>query len=296
VRDGFVMLPPGARRVVERIDIAGIVLIGVTIMSLVLALTELGQRNVTPNYAIVAGAGALFACALVILVWHEQHTAHPVVDLDLLRRREFASANALVFFFGMAWIGAATLIPLYAQEAYELSVAESGAIMSPRAGAMVVISSLSALVIDRTGFRKPLALGMVGVVGSLLVLSIGLHDVAIAGIEVPDFWWLLIVVASAGAFFGFANPSMNNVGLDLAPDRIAAVTGLRGMFMSLGGTLGISFIVLIASRAENVADGIEEGFTVLSLVLLVSMVFILAVPEMRSGRRQPSIRPNRSPS
>ncbi|MDA1061619.1 MAG: DHA2 family efflux MFS transporter permease subunit [Chloroflexi bacterium] len=293
---GLVLLPPGARRAVQRIDLGGIALIAVAITSLVLVLTELGQRDVTPNYGLVAAAGAVCAFALVVLVPHELRTTQPVVDLDLLRRREFASSNVLAFCFGMSWIGAATMIPLYAQEAYGLSVAESGALMSPRAAVMVLVSSIAALAIARTGFRKPLFLGLLGVAGSLFVLSRGIHDPSFAGLAVPNFWWLIVVVGSAGAFFGFANPSMNNASLDLAPERIAAIVGLRGMFMSLGGTLGISLMVMIASRAETLAGGIEIGFAVLAAVLLVGALFVLGIPEPRSTAAVPHKDPHEAPS
>jgi hypothetical protein len=104
------------------------------------------------------------------------------------------------------------------------------------------------------------------------------------------------VVGSAGAFFGFANPSMNNASLDLAPERIAAIVGLRGMFMSLGGTLGISLMVMIASRAETLAGGIEIGFAVLAAVLLVGALFVLGIPEPRSTAEVPPEDPHEAPS
>lgn len=102
----------------------------------------------------------------------------------------------------------------------------------------------------------------------------------------------MLVVGSAGVFFGIANPSMNNAGLELAPDRIASVTGLRGMFMNLGGTIGISFVVLVASRAENTGDGLSLAYTLLAVILFVSMLVIPALPEIGSkSRRTPATEP-----
>jgi MFS family permease len=96
----------------------------------------------------------------------------------------------------------------------------------------------------------------------------------------------MIVVGSAGIFFGLANPSMNNAGLELAPDRIASVTGLRGMFMNLGGTIGIAFVVLIASRAGNTGDGLALAFTLLAVMLFISMLVIPALPEISTKSRR----------
>ena len=37
-----------------------------------------------------------------------------------------------------------------------------------------------------------------------------------------------------GLVFGVSNPSMNNAGFDIAPDRIATIAGLRMMAQQLG--------------------------------------------------------------
>ena len=233
---GSMLLPDAGRREgILHIDYRGIAGIAVTIMSLIFALTELGRRDADPDLRLVAAALALTAVSLALLVRHELRIPNPVIDLDLLSTKAFAATNAMSFTFGMSWIGVASLIPLYAQKAYGLSTAQSGSLLSPRAAVMVVASTTAAYFLPRTGFRKPIFIGMLGLVVTLFVLGRGLHDVSIAGLGIHDYWWLMLVVGSAGVFFGIANPSMNNAALDLAPDRIATITGLRGMFMSLGG-------------------------------------------------------------
>lgn len=281
------LLPDAGRRPqTSRIDTLGIGLLALAVTSLIFALTELGRRQGSPDPLLVATSLAVSLIALAVLVRHERRTATPIIDLDLLSRREFASLNILSFSFGMSWIGVASTIPLYAQNAYHLSVASSGALLSPRAAVMVVSSSIAAYFLPRTGFRKPMLLGMLGLVATLIVLGRGLHEPAVAGVTIPNFTWLLIVVGSAGVFFGIANPAMNNAGIDLAPDRIASIAGLRGMFMNLGGTIGISFVILIASRAENIGDGLDLAYTVLAVVLLLSLLAVRAVPELARARHE----------
>lgn len=281
------LLPDGGRRPHRgRIDALGIGLLALAVTSLIFALTELGRRQGSPDPVLVATSLAVSLIALAVLVRHERRTATPIIDLDLLSRREFASLNLLSFSFGMSWIGVASTIPLYAQNAYHLSVASSGALLSPRAAVMVVSSSIAAYFLPRTGFRKPMLLGMLGLVATLIVLGQGLHEPAVAGVTIPNFTWLLVVVGSAGVFFGIANPAMNNAGIDLAPDRIASIAGLRGMFMNLGGTIGISFVILIASRAENIGDGLDLAYTVLAVVLLLSLLAVRAVPELARTRHE----------
>lgn len=281
----FVVLPPGQRRPIQRLDYGGMALIALTMTSLIFALTELGQRGVAPDYRLVAIAALVCVVSGAVLAYHEQRTAQPVIDLDLLKRGEFAATNAISFCFGMGWTSVATMIPLYAQTAYGLSVTRSGALLSPRAAVMVTVSALSAYALPRTGFRKPLVAGLVGLSVSLVIIAMGIKEPRIAGVVLPNFYWLLLLVGSAGIFFGFANPSMNNAGLELEPDRIASIAGLRGMFQNLGGTLGISLVVLIASRAETTAAGMQDAFRVLAMIVLASTIFVLKVPELGSAHR-----------
>ncbi|MBX7111271.1 MAG: MFS transporter [Dehalococcoidia bacterium] len=282
----FLMLPDAGRRPQSgRIDSLGMGLLALAVTSLIFALTELGRRQGSPDPVLVGASLAISVAALAILVRHERRTASPIIDLDLLSRREFASLNILSFSFGMSWIGVASTIPLYAQNAYGFSVASSGTLLSPRAAVMVISSSVAAYFLPRTGFRKPMLVGMLGLVVTLVILGRGLHDPTFAGITIPNYTWLLIVVGSAGVFFGIANPSMNNAGIDLAPERIASIAGLRGMFMNLGGTIGIAFVVLIASRAENIGDGLDIAYTVLAAVLLLSLFALRAIPELSRSPR-----------
>ena len=104
------------------------------------------------------------------------------------------------------------------------------------------------------------------------------------GVRFSDFWWLLVVTALAGVFFGLANPSLNNAGIEVAPDRIAAIVGLRGMFNNLGGTLGVAVVVLIASRNADTVAGLQTAFFVLGAVVIVSAAWVPWIPEMRRGR------------
>ncbi|MGE0228121.1 MAG: MFS transporter, partial [Dehalococcoidia bacterium] len=249
----FTILPRGQRQGGQKVDIAGIGLLAVALSSLIYALTELGLRDADPNMAVVAVTLVGSAVTWGLLVRHELRTATPLIDLDLLRRREFVAPNAISFFFGFCWIGAFSLLPLYVRSAYDLGPAASGALMAPRAGLMGLTSMGASMVILRTGYRKPIATGLFGLSLVLFLVSLGIHDPTILGVSIESFWWLFGVVIMGGFFFGMANPSLQNASMDIAPDRIASIAGLRGMFQTIGGTMGISISVLVASRAATTA-------------------------------------------
>ena len=275
-----ILIPRSPRRPGARIDILGAGLLAVGITTLVFGLTELGRRDGDADLSLVLASFLASGVAVGLLIRHARRVADPVIEVDLLRRREFLYANTLAFFYGAGIFGIFSVIPLYVATEYGMTASESGALLTPRAIAMVAGSALAALALPITGYRKPMIVGLFGMSIALVALSRGLHDPTIATIGFSSFVWLTVVLMFAGFSFGITNPSLSNASLDLAPDRIPSVAGLRGMFMSLGGTIGIAIIVLVTSRASSTAEGIELSFMGLAVMLAAITLLVFGIPEM----------------
>lgn len=286
VTAALVLLPASGPRRSRPIDFPGTILLAFSVLGVVYALTEMSRRDTIVNPLVVITAVSVSAVALVAFIHRESHTADPIVDLQLLRRREFMFTNLLNFFYGVTIFGIFSFLPLYAQTAYGMSDAESGALLTPRAIAMIIASTIAAWVLPRTGYRKPIIFGLVVAAGSLIVLSRGIHDPVWFGVQLNDFAFLSLIIGITGIAFGTAGPAANNAAIELLPDRIAAITGLRGMFRSLGGTLGTALIVLLASRAPTQQQGLEEAFLGLAVVSLITIVFVFGIPDGVGGRRE----------
>ena len=94
-----------------------------------------------------------------------------------------------------------------------------------------------------------------------------------------------------GAAFGIANPAMQNVALDLAPDRISAVSGLRAMFGSLGGAVSVPIVTTVAGSASSVEHGLSIAFIGMAGFFALAALLVYGVPEMqRTPRRRPAAR------
>ena len=281
----FVLLPRTAGRRDVRLNVTSVVMLAVFATTLIYALTELGRRGVSPNPLIVGGFLGISGAVLVTLLRREARSSDPIVDVDLLRRREFMFANALGFAFGFCFLGLFSFIPLYAQEAYELTASETGAMLTPRALAMVAASTCAALLLMRTGYRKPVVLSWCIQSALLFVLALRLEDPVIAGMELSSFVWLALVNGAFGLAFGIGNPAMSNAALDLAPDRIPAVAGLRGMFTSLGGTVGVAVITAVTARAESITQGLQLSFACVAVLFAGAGFLVFGIPEMRREPR-----------
>jgi len=121
----------------------------------------------------------------------------------------------------------------------------------------------------------------------VLVVSAGLlgggHAVgARSGLSEPVY--LTIVVALLGIGLGFGGPSVNQSGLDLLPDQVAAITGLRGMFRALGGAIGTVLIATVASRSSTQAVGLELSFLAIATIAVAALGLIGGIPNRPGGR------------
>jgi len=279
-------MPAAKTRDTKPLDMPGVLSLSVGVLAIVYALTELSQRQVAPNMLVVAVFLAIGLVAAVAFVRREATAADPLVEMRLLKQKEFAYVNALNFLYGAGIFGLFTFIPLYAESAYGFSSSAAGALITPRAVMMIIASSLAAYFLPRTGYRRPIIVGLVMMSVSTVVLSLGLHDPVLLGLRVPSAIYLATIVGVSGLAFGIAGPAANNAAIELAPDRIAAITGLRGMFRSLGGTLGTAMIILVASRAESEGAGLEQAFVGIAVVNLLAVAFVFGTPDRVGDRSQ----------
>jgi hypothetical protein len=87
-----------------------------------------------------------------------------------------------------------------------------------------------------------MVLGLIIISLSTILLGQGVQLWRMMGIHlgIAEILSLLVLVSGIGA--GIANPASNNACIELMPEKVATITGLRGMFKSVGGALGISLI------------------------------------------------------
>ena len=128
-------------------------------------------------------------------------------------------------------------------------------------------------------------LGLVIIALSLLLLSQGYHDANIMGLSFHNLLLLSLLVGIGGVGMGIANPAANNAALDLLPEKVATVVGLRGMFRSVGGVLGTAGLVLALSHFPDKAFGLQQIFFYLAILLLLLIPIVFAIPDMAQERR-----------
>ncbi|HEU5423450.1 MAG TPA: DHA2 family efflux MFS transporter permease subunit [Nitrolancea sp.] len=284
---GVFLLPSGGRiHQARSIDLVGASAFTAGIVALMYGMTVWGnQIDFSAQIVVWAVVGL---AALTFFVWYEGHTREPMIELRLLKEKAFFAANLYNFLYGALVFGFFSFIPLYAIDAYGMSASAAGFILTPRGIAMIVLSTISSFLLVRTGYRAPMIAGLVLISIGLFLVSQGWQNPVIFGYHVGNVALLSALMAITGLGVGVGGPAANNASIELMPEAVALITGLRGMFRTTGGVLGTAAIVLIMAHEPNQAVGLEHIFKGLSILILLAIPPIFLIPNaagVRPARR-----------
>jgi EmrB/QacA subfamily drug resistance transporter len=264
-------IPASPPRRSSRIDIHGICLLGVLIAAAMFGISYLGSGRAQLYSPVFLGCEAVAAVTMVAFVRHSRRGAAPFVPYQLLRGRGFGIMNLINLVYGAAALGFSALVPLYAQERYGIPPLASGTLLTARAVGMIAVAGLAAMALRRTGYRLPMIAGFAVLAGGLLMMA--------ASPLFPTYDWLAVGAAATGVGMGLAVPAANNASLQLAPDQVAAIAGLRGMFRQSGAIIAVSVTTAIIARAAHPGQVQAHVFVLFIVFLALLVPLVRLVPE-----------------
>jgi EmrB/QacA subfamily drug resistance transporter len=280
-----VLLRSDRPRAPRHIDVPGVALYGSALILLLASMTAAGQdpslwRQPWPWLAVVV-SGSL----VVVFLRYIRRARDPVMDYQLVARPPFLAANLYNLFFGAAVFGVSAFIPTYAVSHFGMTPLLSGAVLTPRSISIIATSIFASLWLIRLGYRIPMLVGSALVTVMLLLLGSGWTAVQIGPLSLSGFWLLASILTIGGAGLGLANPASNNASLDMAPERAAALTGVRSMFRLTGGVLSVTAISVALTFFPDRGQGLSVIFGSLSLAMLVVVPLTLSIPDSARARR-----------
>ncbi|MCL2582406.1 MAG: MFS transporter [Streptosporangiales bacterium] len=271
-------VPESPRTAKTHTDFRGLALMAVFILSANTGITSLGTRGTTLHDPAFLMPVAIALAAGWLFIRHTRRSAEPFIPMRLLRAKGFAVMNSLNLLWGMVGFGVASLAPLYAQDRYGLSALNSGTLLAARGVGAIVIGAAAAMALRRTGYRLPLAAGFAVVAAGLVMMA------AAPRLGISPYLWLSIGAAVTGLGNGMANPASRNACLQVAPDEVAAITGLRQMFVFMGVIFSISTVTAILNRSAD--PGMAQAhvlWVVAGILVVVMMPLVVRVPEHKGN-------------
>jgi Na+/melibiose symporter-like transporter len=241
-----------------------------------LAITTLGGASASPTSPTVVVPGLAAIALGALFIRHVGHVPHPIIPLRLIKGKNFGAMNVLNVLFGGAGFGFGVLIPLYAENRYGIHSASAGTVLSAQAVGMVIFAALASDNLRRTGYRLPMAIGFAIVAVSLVLLSVGARGLS-------GYLWISLFAMTSGIGLGTVAPAANNATLALAPNQVAAISGLRATFRQTGSILCVSTVTAILARSSDKGIAQAHIFWVLALCLCAAIALTFRVPDQRES-------------
>ncbi|MDO5618168.1 MDR family MFS transporter [Kocuria sp.] len=231
-----------------KVDFAGMITLGAATVALILAATWGGSEFDWNSWQILSLFGAVVVLS-VVFVLIERKAAQPVLPLSLFRNRSFVLTMSAGLFMGIAMFGALGYMPTYLQMVHGATATESGLLMIPMMGAMLITSIVSGQIVSRTGRYK-----FFPVVG-MVIIGVALVMLGQLSVDLP-VWRVCLALGVLGLGLGMTMQILVLIVQNVfSPVMVGTATAGNNFFRQVGATLGSAVVgSLFASRLMDLLD------------------------------------------
>ena len=236
------------------IDGVGLGLLVVWVGSLQVILDRGKELDWFHSTTIVVLAIAMVVGFALFLVW-ELTEEHPIIDLRLFKRRNFAIGTVVLSLAWLVYFGNVVLLPLWLQQYLAYTATAAGFALAPVGVLAVILSPLVGKILPKVDPRwlSTTSFVVFGIV--LLMRSRFTPQVSEWAIMVPTF----IQGAAVACLF---TPLLSVIVSGLDPSRIPAATGLSNFVRITAGAFGTSITTTLwDNRATLHHAHLAEVFT-----------------------------------
>jgi EmrB/QacA subfamily drug resistance transporter len=279
-------MPESPVRKPGRLDLVGTAILTVSLVSILLAISE-GESWGWGSFKTI-GLLALGAVALVAFVLVELRVKEPLIDVRLFTIRGVWTAHVVALVVGFAMFGTFVLVPTLLQLPSALgygfgkTVSEAGLFLLPTVITMVVFAPVAGILIRKIGPKTPMLLGAIFVTAAFVLPAIG-HG---------EMWQVVTSGILTGAGIGFALASTSNAIIESVPagqtgEAISANTIARTIGSSIG-TAVIAALITSHSTAQGLPmdSAFTIGFWACAGVAVIAIIVAIAAPSMRKIRQE----------
>lgn len=227
-----------------RVDFLGLGLVAVGVGFLEFTLDK-GQEKDWFGSGEIQICAILAACTLIFFAFWEWNHPDPIVDLKLLKNRNFGTAVFLQLILGMVLFGSTVLIPQYLQVLLGYTAERAGMVLSPAGFVMMFLMIAAGRSLNLMDPRLLVAIGYAVTAAGIynltrLDLNTAFHTVTV--------WRMLQVVGLAFIFIPIS--TLNYVGVPLS--KTNQISSLSNFARNLGGSAGTALLTTFLARNAQV--------------------------------------------
>jgi DHA2 family multidrug resistance protein len=181
----------------------------------------------------VRWAVAAMVTALVLWIWHSWTHREGLLDLHVLKDRNFRTGCFLIAMLGMCIYITIAILPLYLQEILGYTAFTAGLVVAPRGLGSILGSPAIGILGSRIDNRKLLAAGFFG-------FGVCSYIFSIINLDIGPYT-LLIPITVTGFALSFVFVPIATLMMATIPNKeMGNATGLSNMLRNIGGSIGIA--------------------------------------------------------
>jgi EmrB/QacA subfamily drug resistance transporter len=263
----------------REIDFAGAALLAAGVIPLLIGLSITHDHSWTSPEVLGLLGGAIIALVAFFVV-ETRWARNPVVPFGLFRNNPFTISVTVAFFSAVGMFGAIVFIPLLYQGVLGVSATNSGNLLIPMLGGLVVFSTLSGQLLPR--IRRYRFIGTLGIGG--MIVGLWLLSRVTTG---TSQWTVAEDSVILGGGLGLTFPLTLSVVQVALPQRVVGVATSQIQFWrNLGGSVGTA--VLGSILAQRLPIDIQARVAALNL----PAQFSSRVPTGSGSSPQAALDPN----
>ena len=236
--------PPYLKRMLKKagssIDGIGLGLLALTIGALQMVFDK-GQEDDWFGSRFIVTCSVIVVVGLVLFLYRELTAEHPIIDLSLYRKRNFAMTQIVMLLIGAALYSTTVMIPQFLQELMGYTAEQAGLALSIGGLVLMVLFPIVGFLGQKFDPRLMITLGFI-------VLTFGIWRIGDLNLNIT-FWdaasWRAIMVLGMPMLF-VPISVMSYVGVP--QEKNNEVSGLTALARNIGGSVGISFVTTMITR------------------------------------------------
>ena len=226
------------------VDFTGLALVALGVGCLEVFLDK-GQEKDWFGDPMIRVAAVVAVTLLVTFVFWEWNHEDPIVDLKLLKNRNFGTAVFLQLVLGMVLFGSTVLIPQYLQTLLGFTAELAGMALSPAGFVMMVMMFVAGRLIGKMGPRLLVCIGYGITAAGLYNLTRLSLDTSFATVV---HWRMLQVIGLPLVFIPIS--TLNYVGVPTT--KMNQISSLSNFARNLGGSAGTALLTTFLARTAQI--------------------------------------------
>ena len=223
-----------------RIDYIGILLIAVGFACLEVVLDR-GERDDWLGSHFITAFLLMAVAAIAVAIWWEWRNRDPVVELTLLRERNFALACIYYFLFAFGLFGSTVLIPEILQTLFGYTATDAGLVLGPGAAVITVLAPIVVRIVPKVGPKRLLG-------ASFTIAAFSMFYYSSLTLQ-TDYFHFALARAVQGFGYAFMFVPVTQLAYSYLPrDKNNKGSSLTNLCRNWGGSFGIAFVTTMLER------------------------------------------------